>query len=127
VLLLYKKQRKLKWLEAMDLDRDILPDLQKDERLQRSMFASARKLALYPENRTTLQLGEFLVTNLKGALEDLIVHCNFSFPEVSPSDSLLATYMHGDTVTGEQQYIGRPSVQLCPSPIAQFSHILIFS
>jgi hypothetical protein len=76
-LLLYRKQKKIKWLEAMDLDRDILPDLKKDEKLQEGMFKEARNLALYPENRSTLQLASFYVTKMKSVLEELILHAQF--------------------------------------------------
>ena len=45
----------------MDLDRSILPDLKKNEKMQREIFQNARKLALYPENRETLSLCQFFV------------------------------------------------------------------
>ncbi|CAK4024855.1 Hypothetical predicted protein [Lecanosticta acicola] len=78
LLLLYRKQRKMKWLEVMDLDRNILPDLKKDTRLTSTMFQNTKKLALYPENRETLDLSGFFVEKTKEQLEELIVHCNFA-------------------------------------------------
>ncbi|KAK4498247.1 hypothetical protein PRZ48_010904 [Zasmidium cellare] len=81
LILLYKRQRKMKWLEVMDLDRDALPELKKNAKMQETMFKNARKLALYPENRETLNLSGFYVEKTKDQLEELIVHCNF------PSDA----------------------------------------
>ena len=77
LMLLYRKQRKMKWLEVMDLDRDILPELKKNEKLQREMFQSVRRLALYPENRETLRLCQFYVQKVAEVLEDLTIHTNF--------------------------------------------------
>ncbi|KAM3414131.1 hypothetical protein BST61_g10789 [Cercospora zeina] len=78
LLLLYKRQRKMKWLEVMDLDRDVLPELKKAVKSTRSMFQCTRKLALYPENRQTLALSGFFLERCKEHLEELIVHCNFN-------------------------------------------------
>lgn len=78
LMLLYRKQRKMKWLEVMDLDRNVLPDLKKDTRLTSTMFQNTKKLALYPENRDTLGLSGFFVEKTKEQLEELIVHCNFA-------------------------------------------------
>ncbi|KAF2717086.1 hypothetical protein K431DRAFT_233928 [Polychaeton citri CBS 116435] len=77
LLLLYRKQRRMKWLEVMDLDRDILPELKRQPKLQGAMFGNARKLALYPENRITLDMCQFMVEKSAPVLEELIVHCNF--------------------------------------------------
>ena len=71
----------MKWLEVMDVDRDALPELKKNIKMQENMFKNARKLALYPENRETLNLSGFYVEKTKDQLEELIVHCNF------PSDA----------------------------------------
>ncbi|EME42683.1 hypothetical protein DOTSEDRAFT_73488 [Dothistroma septosporum NZE10] len=78
LMLLYRKQRKMKWLEVMDLDRSIMPELKKNPKMQETMFQSARKLALYPENRDTLNFSGFCVEKTKENLEELIVHCNFN-------------------------------------------------
>lgn len=61
----------------MDLDHDVLPDLKKDEKLQEGMFKEARNLALYPENRATLQLAGHYVAKMKDVLEELILHAQF--------------------------------------------------
>ena len=78
LLLLYKRQRKMRWLEVMDLDRDVLPDLKKAVKTTSTMFQNTRKLALYPENRDTLNLSGYFLEKCKDKVEELIVHCNFS-------------------------------------------------
>ena len=77
LLLLYKKQKKMRWLEAMDLDRSVLSQLKKQPNLHTQAFSCARKLALYPENRETLSLCGFYVGNTAHNLEELIIHPNF--------------------------------------------------
>ncbi|TKA77296.1 hypothetical protein B0A55_04336 [Friedmanniomyces simplex] len=77
LLLLYRKQRRLKWLEVMDLDRDALPAIKKNARLQETLFACAKTLALYPENRETLELSQHFVERTAEGLEELIIHANF--------------------------------------------------
>ena len=77
LLLLYRKQRKMKWLEVMDLERDILPDLKKNEKMQKELFQHTRRLALYPENRESLRLCGFYVQKTADVLEDLNVHTSF--------------------------------------------------
>lgn len=73
LLLLYRKQRSLRWLEVMDLDRELLPDLKKNEKMQKDVFGSARKLALYPENPETLAQSQFFVQRTAEKLEELIM------------------------------------------------------
>lgn len=59
------------------MDEPALPLLKKNKRLQASMFQNARRLALYPENRETLNLSGYFVEKTADQLEELIVHCNF--------------------------------------------------
>lgn len=70
----------MKWLEVMDLERDILPDLLKNEKLATGLFQHTRRLALYPENRESLRLCAFYVQKTAEALEDLNVHTSFHEP-----------------------------------------------
>ena len=86
LLLLYKKQKRMKWLEVLDMDRDVFPDLKRNPKLQSSVFANARKLALYPENTRTLELAGFLVEKMSDMLEELIVHCSFDPPNRNSRD-----------------------------------------
>jgi hypothetical protein len=71
LLLLYRKQRKLKWLEATDCD--VLHDLKENTKLQANI-SHAKCLALYPITRSALDLCEFYLTALKDRLEELVVY-----------------------------------------------------
>lgn len=103
LILLYKKQRRMKWLEVMDLDRDILPEIKKNMKLQQNLFSHARKLALYPENRETLGLSGFFVEKTADVLEELIIHANFDnrdFRDHSPpAVNSIDTRELGDSAT----------------------------
>ncbi|KAK5143094.1 hypothetical protein LTR04_001997 [Oleoguttula sp. CCFEE 6159] len=93
LLLLYKKQRRMKWLEAMTLDKEILSTLEKQP-YYTEVFQNTRKLAFYPENRETLDLCHaFLIKTPK--VEDIIIHANFEYasppiPERELQDSSTA-------------------------------------
>lgn len=78
LLLLFKRQRKLKNLDVIRLDKDILPALEKNGRLQEAMFARAKRLYLYPEDRASIQLSGFFVRKMAEKLEDLTIHTNFN-------------------------------------------------
>ena len=67
----------MKWLEVMDLERDILPDFKKNEKMTKELFQHTRRLALYPENRESLRLCQFYVQKTADVLEDLNVHTSF--------------------------------------------------
>lgn len=77
LLLLYRRQRKLKNLEVIRLDRDVRPILEKDEKLQQNIFQSARRLFLYPEDRASISLSGLFVKHTAPQLEELTVHANF--------------------------------------------------
>lgn len=84
-MLLYQRQKRMKWLEAMDMDRPILQELKKSPRIEEGLFDNARTLALYPENRQSLNLGGYFVEKTKDKLEELIVHTRFlSIDDGSP-------------------------------------------
>ena len=72
-LLLLKKQRKLQWLETMFLDRDILPDLKRNEKMQTEAFQHVRMLNLSPVSRETLRLSQLVIQKTKD-LEVLFLH-----------------------------------------------------
>lgn len=67
----------MKWLEVMDLERDVLPDLKKNEKMRTELFQHTQRLALYPENRESLRLCQFYVEKTADVLEDLNVHTSF--------------------------------------------------
>ena len=76
MLLLYRRQKRLKWLETMDMDRPILEKFKKSPYVTH-LFENARKLAIYPENRESLNYGRYFIEKMKDKLEELIVHANF--------------------------------------------------
>ncbi|KAL9065564.1 MAG: hypothetical protein Q9157_007427, partial [Trypethelium eluteriae] len=74
MILLYRKQKRLKYLEAINLDRNIVPEIEAgtfDE-----SFKEARKVALFPDSRETL---EYCNALLKRApkVEKLTIQTNF--------------------------------------------------
>ncbi|KAK3111302.1 hypothetical protein LTR53_013583, partial [Teratosphaeriaceae sp. CCFEE 6253] len=98
--------RRLKCLEVMDLDRDVLPELKQSARIQATLFSCARKLALYPENRETLDLCGYFVEKTAGVLEELIIHANFDAHDAqdhgppSTNGTALDLRAMNDTATG---------------------------
>lgn len=100
-MLLYRRQKKMKWLEAMDMDRPILQDLKKNPHVEEGLFDNARTLALYPENRDSLNLGGYFVEKTKDKLEELIVHTRFlNIDDGSPVRHDLTIRDINDTATG---------------------------
>ncbi|QIW95601.1 hypothetical protein AMS68_001119 [Peltaster fructicola] len=81
LLLLYKKQKRMKWMEVMDLDRSVLADVKEDKLVRSGIFDNARKLALYPENLDTLNTAGYYVEQTAKQLDELIIHANFATPE----------------------------------------------
>nr|POE93655.1 hypothetical protein CFP56_19667 [Quercus suber] len=101
LILLYKRQRKMKWLEVMDLDRlSALQEIIKTPKLTDGLFTTARKLALYPENRLTMDLCQFYVMNTYQVLEELIVHANFDANDFVENEDTINTRDLNDTATG---------------------------
>lgn len=91
----------MKWLEAMDMDRPILEELKKSPHVQNGLFDNARKLALYPENRESLNLGRYFVEKTTEKLEELIIHTHFeTLDDRSPSRSDVSVRELNDTATG---------------------------
>jgi hypothetical protein len=100
-MLLYRRQKKMKWLEAMDMDRPILPELKKNPAIEDGLFDNARTLALYPENRDSLNCGGYYIEKTKDKLEELIVHTRFSnIDDGSPVRGNLMVREINDTATG---------------------------
>lgn len=100
-MLLYRRQKQMKWLEAMDMDRPILQDLKKSPHVEQGLFDNARTLAIYPENRQSLNLGGYFIEKTKDKLEDLIVHTRFlTVDDGSPVRSDLSIRELNDTATG---------------------------
>ncbi|KAK0258837.1 hypothetical protein LTR48_005959 [Friedmanniomyces endolithicus] len=106
LLLLYQKQRRIKRLEVMNLDRDVLPALKKSAQIQETLFSCAKTLALYPENRQMLDLSQHFVERTAEALEELVLHAEFLCPEQRensmplPPGQAIETRELDDTATG---------------------------
>jgi len=100
MLLLYRKQKRLKWLEAMDMDKPILEEIKKNPRVETGLFDNALKLAIYPENRESLNLGRYFIEKTKEKLEELIVHAHFEHnDDRSPTRSDVSIRELNDTAT----------------------------
>jgi hypothetical protein len=73
--LLYRKQRRMKWLEAIALDRDIIDDLEKWDGFS-GVFENVRKLGLYPDSREVLNMCAALVKRTP-KVEKITIHASF--------------------------------------------------
>lgn len=101
MLLLYQRQKKLKWLEVVDMDRPMLEELKKNPRVETGLFDHARKLAIYPENRESLNFGGHFIEKMKEKLEELIVHAHFEhMDDRSPTRSDVSLRELNDTAVG---------------------------
>jgi hypothetical protein len=90
LVLLYKKQKRMKWLEGIALDRDVLDEVQKIPDFE-SVFQNTRKLGLYPDRREVLDMCHVLLKNSK-KVEKITMHASFDeshspIPESELSDS----------------------------------------
>lgn len=77
LVLLYKKQRRMKWMESISLDRDVLGELQKIPNIE-TIFENVQKIGLYPDTREVMEFCQFLLrhtTNRK--LEKITLHASF--------------------------------------------------
>jgi hypothetical protein len=103
MLLLYRKQKRLKWLEVVDMDRPILTELileesKKSPRVESGLFDNVRNLAMYPENRESLNLGGYFIAKTHEKLEELIVHAHFErLDDRSPTRSDVSIREMNDT------------------------------
>lgn len=77
LLLLYKKQKRMTWLESISLDKDVLADLQKLPDVL-TIFDKVKNIGLYPDSREVLDFCHFLLKNLAGRkLEKITLHASF--------------------------------------------------
>jgi len=93
--LLYKKQRKMKWLEAIALDRNILPELEKWHDWP-GVFEHATKLGLYPDSQDVLNYSAALLQRTKN-LEKMTLHTSF---DEDPDSATISTRELNDSSTG---------------------------
>ncbi|KAF2753606.1 hypothetical protein EJ05DRAFT_165717 [Pseudovirgaria hyperparasitica] len=75
LLLLYKKQRRMKWMEAIAMDRPMVAELEKLPQID-ECFSEVRKLGLYPDSRAVLDYCQFLVSRTKN-IEKITLHASF--------------------------------------------------
>lgn len=75
LILLYKKQKRMKWLEGIALDRDVLAEIQKIPDFVK-IFENVRKLGLYPDSREVLDYCNFLLKNSSN-VEKITLHASF--------------------------------------------------
>jgi hypothetical protein len=83
LVLLYRKQKRMRWLESISLDRNVLEELQNMPNIA-TCFQEVRKIGLYPDSREVLDFCHFLLRNTAGRrLEKITLHA--SFDEMDPS------------------------------------------
>ncbi|KAF1963357.1 hypothetical protein CC80DRAFT_397288 [Byssothecium circinans] len=75
LILLYKKQKRMKWLEGIALEKNVLEELQKIPDFEQT-FQNVRKLGLYPDSREVLDFCHMLVKNSPKA-EKITLHASF--------------------------------------------------
>ncbi|KAL6710451.1 hypothetical protein ACN47E_008499 [Coniothyrium glycines] len=94
LVLLYKKQRRMKWMESIALDRDVLPELEKIPNI-RDYFANVRKIGLYPDSREVLDFCHFILKNTADRkLDKITLHASFD-----EADPVLTPRQLNDTAT----------------------------
>jgi hypothetical protein len=76
LVLLYQKQKRMKWLEAIALDRNVLPELEAKPEFWDSVFSQTRKLGLYPDSRDVLDMCAALLRKTK-KVEKITLHASF--------------------------------------------------
>ncbi|OQO15394.1 hypothetical protein B0A51_16879 [Rachicladosporium sp. CCFEE 5018] len=115
LILLYKTQRKMTWLEVMQLDRPFATELKADFIKQHNLFHHARRLAVYPETRETLEHSRIFIENTAEKLEELILHPHFDIGgSHSPSPTRIAPRELNDSATGHGLLTGTLFANMLP-------------
>lgn len=83
LVLLYKKQKRMKWLEGIAMDKNVLGELEKLPSFKET-FQHVKKLGLYPDNREVLEYCKLLVQNSPSKLEKITLHASFDDSDDSP-------------------------------------------
>jgi hypothetical protein len=73
--LLYKKQKNMKWMEAIALDKDIREELEASPEFEKN-FHHVRKLGLYPDSREVLDMCASLLKR-SPKVEKITLHASF--------------------------------------------------
>jgi hypothetical protein len=83
LLLLYKRQKRMKWMESVALDRDVVGELQKLPNIKSSL-ENVKKVGPYPDSREVLNYCRFLLETIPShKLEKMTLHAG-SFEENEP-------------------------------------------
>lgn len=93
LILLYKKQKRMKWLEGIALDREVLEEIQKIADFDK-VFENIRKLGLYPDSREVLDYCHLLLKH-SPKVEKITLHASFE-----ESDSPIPNRELHDSSTG---------------------------
>ncbi|KAF2477935.1 uncharacterized protein BDR25DRAFT_330548 [Lindgomyces ingoldianus] len=93
LILLYKKQKKMKWLEGIALDKEVLQQLEKIPDFDK-VFENVKKLGLYPDSREVLDFCHLLVKK-SPKVEKITLHASFE-----ESDSPIPNRELNDSSTG---------------------------
>lgn len=93
LVLLYKKQKRMKWLEGIALDKDVLLEIQKIPDFEQ-VFQNTKKLGLYPDGRDVLDFCHLLLKNSK-QVEKITLHASFE-----ESEAPIPTRELNDSSTG---------------------------
>jgi hypothetical protein len=93
LVLLYKKQKRMKWLEGIALDKNILEEIQKIPDFEK-VFQNTQKLGLYPDSREVLDYCGLLLKN-SPKVQKITLHASFD-----ESDSPIRNRELNDSSTG---------------------------
>jgi hypothetical protein len=93
MILLYKKQKRMKWLEGIALEKDCLEALQKIPNFEQT-FQNVKKLGLYPDSREVLDFCHMLLKNSPNT-EKITLHASFE-----DNDSPIPNRELNDSSTG---------------------------
>ncbi|OAL45096.1 hypothetical protein IQ07DRAFT_648846 [Pyrenochaeta sp. DS3sAY3a] len=94
LVLLYRKQKRMKWMESIALDRNVIAELQKLPNFDK-VFDNVRKIGLYPDSREVLDFCHFLLKNTAHRnLDKITLHASFD-----GTDSTLSERELHDTST----------------------------
>ncbi|KAF2853689.1 hypothetical protein T440DRAFT_285951 [Plenodomus tracheiphilus IPT5] len=83
LVLLYKKQRRMKWMESISLDREVLWELQQVPDIEK-IFENVRKIGLYPDTREVMEFCHFLLKHTAHRkLDKITLHASFDEHDTS--------------------------------------------
>ncbi|KAF1361900.1 hypothetical protein EJ07DRAFT_164371 [Lizonia empirigonia] len=110
LVLLYKKQKRLKWAESIALDRNVLDELHKIPDFKEH-FSHVRNIGLYPDSRQVLDYCHFILKHTSN-LDKLTLHASFEdsdapIPERELNDSSTGPGLITSTIFSHMQPFAR--------------------